>query len=339
MDAPPLRYVTTTDGYKIAYCEMGKGSPLVWMPDIWSNVQEIWYGPHAPALQYLAARHRLILYDGRGQGCSTRGLPRTYSLKDCERDLEAVVEALDVDSFFLYGKYFHGVVALRYAASHPERVSGLILRDVGIDYSDSAHLIQFAESNWDHLVGMLALIWFYGQPIEVGRKAIQDAITREDWLTMCKTVCEDHLNLTDDVVTPALVLAATTHMERRHEDARVIAATIPGSRLVTYPGVAQWWTPESGELPPVWLAAVTDFLDELAPSTRNAKLEPKPALTPREGEVLRLIASGQSSREISLHLVLSERTVARHITNIYAKIGVRSRAEATAYAFQRSLTG
>jgi len=61
-------------------------------------------------------------------------------------------------------------------------------------------------------------------------------------------------------------------------------------------------------------------------------------LTPRESEVLRLIAAGQTNREISQHLVLSERTVARHITNIYTKIGARSKAEATAYALRHGMT-
>jgi DNA-binding CsgD family transcriptional regulator len=60
-------------------------------------------------------------------------------------------------------------------------------------------------------------------------------------------------------------------------------------------------------------------------------------LTGREVEVLRLIAAGRTNSQISEDLVLSERTVARHITNIYDKIGVRSRAEATSYAIRQRL--
>jgi len=63
------------------------------------------------------------------------------------------------------------------------------------------------------------------------------------------------------------------------------------------------------------------------------------ALTSREQEVLRLIARGLSTREISEELVLSERTSARHITNIYAKIGARNRVEATAFALRHGLPG
>lgn len=62
-------------------------------------------------------------------------------------------------------------------------------------------------------------------------------------------------------------------------------------------------------------------------------------LTRREVEVLRFVASGMSNRDISAALVLSLRTTARHVTNIYGKIGVRNRAEATAYAIRNNLSG
>ena len=58
-------------------------------------------------------------------------------------------------------------------------------------------------------------------------------------------------------------------------------------------------------------------------------------LTEREVEVLELVAGGHTSREVAKKLSLSTTTVQRHIANIYAKIGVRNRAEATAYALRR----
>jgi len=60
-------------------------------------------------------------------------------------------------------------------------------------------------------------------------------------------------------------------------------------------------------------------------------------LTARELEVLRLLATGASNRGIAEALVLSDKTVARHVANIFAKIGVSSRAAATAYAHERRL--
>jgi DNA-binding CsgD family transcriptional regulator len=60
-------------------------------------------------------------------------------------------------------------------------------------------------------------------------------------------------------------------------------------------------------------------------------------LTAREVQVLRLVAAGKSNRLIAADLVLSEKTVACHVSNILAKLGVRSRSGATAYAYQHEL--
>ena len=60
-------------------------------------------------------------------------------------------------------------------------------------------------------------------------------------------------------------------------------------------------------------------------------------LSPRELEVLRLVAAGKTNREIASTLVVSEHTVARHLQNIFAKLGVTSRTAATAFAFQHEL--
>jgi DNA-binding NarL/FixJ family response regulator len=64
---------------------------------------------------------------------------------------------------------------------------------------------------------------------------------------------------------------------------------------------------------------------------------PAALLTSRETEVLGLVAKGLTNRAIAAELVLSERTVDRHVSNIFTKIGVASRAAATAYALERRL--
>ena len=85
------------------------------------------------------------------------------------------------------------------------------------------------------------------------------------------------------------------------------------------------------------------------PSARSARCPPSgrppscsapahPAgLTEREVEVLRLVARGSSNPEIAATLVLSEKTVARHLSNIFTKLDVGSRTAAAAYAFENGL--
>ena len=60
-------------------------------------------------------------------------------------------------------------------------------------------------------------------------------------------------------------------------------------------------------------------------------------LTPREAEVLRLLARGMSNREIAATLVVTINTVERHLVSVYGKIGARGRVDATAYALRHGI--
>jgi DNA-binding CsgD family transcriptional regulator/tetratricopeptide (TPR) repeat protein len=71
--------------------------------------------------------------------------------------------------------------------------------------------------------------------------------------------------------------------------------------------------------------------------TRRPAARATGGLTARELEVLRLVAAGHTNRSVAADLFLSERTVERHVSNILAKLGVPSRAAATAYAYQHQL--
>jgi len=91
-------------------------------------------------------------------------------------------------------------------------------------------------------------------------------------------------------------------------------------------------------------AAATRLFDQIGAhldaeqSSGGPTRSPLPAgLTEREAEVLRLIATGLTNNEIAAALYLSTKTVSRHLSNIFTKIGVTSRAAATAFAFEHQL--
>jgi DNA-binding NarL/FixJ family response regulator len=84
------------------------------------------------------------------------------------------------------------------------------------------------------------------------------------------------------------------------------------------------------------LAAAPD-LAQLDSLIGGAPPQDEHGLSKREVEVLRLVAAGKSNREIATELVLSEHTVARHLQNIFTKLGVSSRTAAAAFAYEHQL--
>ena len=80
------------------------------------------------------------------------------------------------------------------------------------------------------------------------------------------------------------------------------------------------------------LGAAADLARMESPTSAKSDV-----LTDRECQVLRLVAAGKTNREIAAELVISEHTVSRHLQNMFMKLGVTSRAAATAYAYEHQL--
>jgi len=122
------RYARSPDGTSIAYQVHGKGPlDLVFVPGFVSHVELLWEEPaFGRFLRGFASFARIVVFDKRGQGLSDRpGRPPT--LEESMDDLGAVMDAVGIERAAIFGVSEGGPMSLLYAASHPERVSALIL--------------------------------------------------------------------------------------------------------------------------------------------------------------------------------------------------------------------
>jgi DNA-binding winged helix-turn-helix (wHTH) protein/pimeloyl-ACP methyl ester carboxylesterase len=122
-----IQFCTASDGVRIAYAEVGTGPPLLKAANWLNHLEHDWESPiWSHLLRELAAEHRLIRYDARGNGLSDWEVD-DISFDAFARDLESVVEATGIDRFALLGISQGCAVSIAYAVRHPQRVSHLVL--------------------------------------------------------------------------------------------------------------------------------------------------------------------------------------------------------------------
>jgi pimeloyl-ACP methyl ester carboxylesterase/DNA-binding CsgD family transcriptional regulator len=355
---PRIRYAITADGVSIAFWTLGKGAPLVYMAGgPWGHV-ELWDVPQCRRwYERLAQERMLVRYDVRGTGFSERDVS-DHSLDALVADVEAVVARLELERFDMFGAFDAGPVAIAYAARHPERVSHLILWCSWARTSDlrSPRIrawLGLIDQDWELMTDTcahLALGWPAG---EVGRHAAQrlrESVTPEATRAALEAMGTfDVTELLPSLEVPTLVLHRSDIPWLPVDVARELASRIPDARLGILVGEST--APYLGDTEAA-AGAIDEFLGEgRVGRTARREADALPSerdglgltrgyphgLTEREVEVLRHLAGGKTNGEIAEELFVSVRTVERHVANIYAKIGTRGRANATAYALSLNL--
>lgn len=355
---PQIQYVTTSDGVRIGFWTLGDGPPLVYLAGgPWSHI-ELW--PIAECRHWyerLAQQRMLVRYDVRGTGWSERHVA-DYSLDALLLDLEAVIDRLGLARFDLLGAADAGPVAIAYAARNPERVSRLVLwcawaRGADIRSSRIRAWLGLLDQDWGLMTDTcahLALGWSSG---ELGRQAAQrlrETVTPEAARAALAALGElDVTPLLARLEVPTLVLHRRGIRWLPVDIARALASRIPDARLSVLEGEST--APYVGDAEAAARAIEAFLAGPVAGWTaRRGVVESRPepvearprraypdGLTTREVEVLHLLAAGRTNQEIAAELFVSVRTVERHVQNLYAKIGARGRAAATAYALTRGL--
>ena len=331
MDPPSVQYVKTSDGYDIAYSETGKGPPLVLLPQSLIDIRLAWHA-FQPWLTALRDRFRLVQFDARGRGLSSRGLPANYTTKDMEIDLSAVVDKLDLSRLTLLANGGFGHLAVRYAANHPDRVKALIVANCSISMSAFPKSLfrDVSAENWDLFVQSLIPRTLSENEYRFWFESMRQASTPRDWQIEQRSVF--HSDVSEELrklQSPTLVIHARGFPFITPDDVRRLAAGIENARFESIDGRFMVSDPAEG------LAAIDAFLAEVESPTARSRSAPSQlpeGLSQREVEVLRLLAAGQSNQQIADELVITRNTVRRHVSNIFDKTGLVNRAQAGVYA-------
>ncbi len=121
-----MEYVTAADGVKLAYDVTGEGMPLLCLPGLTRNMEDF-----EPVVEAYASRATIIRMDFRGRGASDHADPATYQIPQEAQDVLALLDHLKLDQVTILGTSRGGLVAMGLAAGAKDRLSGVILNDVG----------------------------------------------------------------------------------------------------------------------------------------------------------------------------------------------------------------
>ena len=349
-----IRYVRASDGVQLAWADASSGPVLVKAANWLTHLEDEWESPvWGHWIRFLCGNFRLVRYDERGCGMSDWEAG-DLSLERRLADLETVIAAASLtEPFALLGISQGGATSAAFAARHPERVSHLVLygayargmaRRGNPESARTAQAIadlarfgwgqenpafrqvftsRFIPGGTDEQIG-----WFN----DLCRKTTSPKMAADLIESRAVLDAVEHL---DEVRTPTLVLHARDDQVVPLAEGRLIASRIPGAQFVELDSKNHILLAQE----PAWerfQTAVLEFTGrEAAPAGEDPAFRP---LTAREREVLGLLTRGLGNADIAGQLSLSEKTVRNHISSVFDKLGVWTRAQAIVFARDRGFS-
>jgi pimeloyl-ACP methyl ester carboxylesterase/DNA-binding CsgD family transcriptional regulator len=301
-------------------------------------------------LRFFTDNFRYIRYDERGCGMTDRNVG-DLSLERWVADVEDIVAAAKLtEPFSLLGISQGGAICVAYAVKHPERVSKLVLYG-GYARGPFRRGDPDRASFYQAMIDLVRLEWGSDNPtfrqVFTSRFAPEGTDEQIGWYNeLCRktltpeiaaTLLEsramiDVTGLLGEVQSPTLVLHARGDVVVPITEGHILAAGIPGAQFIELDSNNHILL----ENEPAWERFCDEVLEfmELKPQTRGEN----PAfasLSPREREVLTLITEGLANAQIAERLSISEKTVRNHVSNVFDKLGVWTRAQAIVFAIDR----
>jgi pimeloyl-ACP methyl ester carboxylesterase/DNA-binding CsgD family transcriptional regulator len=305
-------------------------------------------------IRFLIGHFRLIRYDERGCGL-TDWETGELSVPRWTEDVEDVVAAAaPQEPFVLLGISQGAATCISYAVRHPESVSHMILYG-GYSRGYIHRGNPDAEREHRAIVEILRLGWAKENPtfrqLFTSRFIPGGTPEQLSWFNeLCQKSTSGEaaskllearalMNVEDllpQVRVPTLVIHAVKDNVVSPKEGRHLASGIPGAQFVELESKNHILLEDE----PAWSRfqeAVLEFTGvDSAPAAESAAFA---ALSPREREVLALISEGLANAEIGERLSISEKTVRNHLSNVFDKLGVWTRAQAMVFARERGFRG
>ena len=336
-----IRFARSHDGVRLAWARSGEGPPLIKAATWLSHLEYDWESPiWSHLLTALSSQHTLVRYDERGCGLSDWDVA-DLGFESWVRDLETVADATGERRFALLGISQGASIAIAYAVRHPDRVSHLVLHggyargrlvrsNTPEQREEVETMTKLAELGWGKADPSFRQ-FFTTQFIPGGTPQ------QHQWFNELERISTSPANaarfmrefasidvtaLLPQVRCPTLVLHSRHDVRQPLEEGRLLATGIPGARFVPIDsGNHLLLADEPGWQR--WIDEARTFLIPAATETPSFA-----SLTARQRELLELVAQGRDNAQIAATLGLSEKTVRNHISAIFSKLEVESRAQA-----------
>jgi pimeloyl-ACP methyl ester carboxylesterase/DNA-binding CsgD family transcriptional regulator len=354
MSSQRIRYLQASDGVRLAWAESGGGPLMVKAANWLTHLEYEWESPvWRHWIQFFSSHFRLVRYDERGCGMTDwnvddLALPRRLA------DFEAVVEAAQPrEPVTLLGISQGGAVCVAYAAKHPDRVARLILYGAYAQgwarRGDPEHAREF-----DSITELMRVGWGRDNPAfrqVFTARFVPEATTEQlAWFNdLCRKTATPHnaaeimisrsvIDVVDrlpDVQAPTLVLHARGDEVCPLAQGRLLASRIPNAQFVELDSRNHILL----EHEPAWKRFCEAVLEFTGSSTTLDEDPAFDSLSVREREILALMTEGLANAEIAERLAISDKTVRNHISNVFDKLGVWTRAQAIVFARDRRFAG
>jgi|KBSSwiStaDraftv2_1062776.scaffolds.fasta_scaffold11805_4 pimeloyl-ACP methyl ester carboxylesterase/DNA-binding CsgD family transcriptional regulator len=346
-----IRYVHTSDGIQLAWAEAGAGPVMIKAANWLTHLEIEWESPvWRHWIRFFSDHFDYIRYDERGCGMTDRNVG-DLSLDRWVADVEDIVAAADLqEPFSLLGISQGAAICAAYAVKHPERVSKLLLYG-GYARGPFRRGDPNRASFYQAMIDMVRLEWGSDNPtfrqVFTSRFIPEGTDEQIGWYNdLCRKTLTpeiaavllesraglDVTSLLGDVRAPTLVLHASGDAVVPITEGRILAAGIPGAQFIELDSKNHILL----ENEPAW----ERFCDEVLRfmELKGATHGEDPAfasLSLREREVFMLMTEGLGNMQIADRLSISEKTVRNHVSNIFDKLGVWTRAQAIVFAIDR----